>query len=414
METNTSASSQTKSLPATLLELLSNTLILYQTAPYIPVSSLLSLGATSKHFRALIHNTQGVFRHLDLSQVKSAQSEIGSIDHGGELWRNVQLDENVTEDDFYGGPLRGIFSILRRQNILKDVHTLILDGLAVPADLVAEIITNDSFNVCILSIRDVQHLNERKLQQALLYAVRPSRTGNTPKLRGLYIFGPRDATAFSRVKRPDIATVDSLPSYRGVLASQGAQIGAEWNKKSQEALDGEATRNSELWFAKSGRIFPKVVSLDWASTIYACRGLISFDAVICNAPRHILREESSSSAWYTQSDFHISPQAATHNLEGCSGCKSAPEGFSRFRKTSLELFPLLAPVALHSSTTKSAKAPFQGNVEKKLLLRCIEIDTARAAIVGGVKTATRVQAKTKATKVRLGRRRRMPRKRIEL
>lgn len=82
-----------------LLQILSNPLILYQTVQYLPISSLLALGATSKPFRGVIHHTPNVFRYLDLGTVKSVQSEIGSIDHGGEVWRNVQLDENVTEDE---------------------------------------------------------------------------------------------------------------------------------------------------------------------------------------------------------------------------------------------------------------------------------------------------------------------------
>ncbi len=86
-------------LPISLLQLLSNTLVLDQTAPYLPASSLLALGATSKSFKALVHNTPNVFRHLDLSNVKSAQFDIANIDNGGEVWRNVQLDENVTEEE---------------------------------------------------------------------------------------------------------------------------------------------------------------------------------------------------------------------------------------------------------------------------------------------------------------------------
>ena len=89
----------TKDLPLTLLQLLSNTLVLYQTAPYLPVSSLLALGAASRSFRTLIHDTPNIFRHLDLSHVSSAQFRIIAIDHGGEVWRNIQLDENVTEDE---------------------------------------------------------------------------------------------------------------------------------------------------------------------------------------------------------------------------------------------------------------------------------------------------------------------------
>lgn len=98
METNTSIPSE-RDLPVPLFQLLSNTLVLYQTTPYLPVSALLALGATSKSFKGLVYTTPGLFRYLDLSEVKSAQSAIGSIDHGGEVWRNVQLDENVTEDE---------------------------------------------------------------------------------------------------------------------------------------------------------------------------------------------------------------------------------------------------------------------------------------------------------------------------
>jgi len=86
-------------LPISLLQLLSNTLVLYQTTPYLPVSALLALGATSKSYRSLVHDTPHVFRHLDLRKVRAAQFEIAAIDHGGEVWRNVQLDENVTEDE---------------------------------------------------------------------------------------------------------------------------------------------------------------------------------------------------------------------------------------------------------------------------------------------------------------------------
>jgi hypothetical protein len=47
----------------------------------------------------LIYETPQVFRYLDLRPVKSARFDIAGIDHGGETWRNVQLDENLTEDE---------------------------------------------------------------------------------------------------------------------------------------------------------------------------------------------------------------------------------------------------------------------------------------------------------------------------
>lgn len=82
-----------------LLQLLSNSLILGHTAPYLPVADVLNLAATSRAFRYLIYDTPQVFRRLDLTPCKTAQFEIDGIDHGGETWRNVQVDENLTEDE---------------------------------------------------------------------------------------------------------------------------------------------------------------------------------------------------------------------------------------------------------------------------------------------------------------------------
>jgi len=83
----------------TLLHLLSNALILSHTTPYLPISALLNLAVASRSFRGLIYKTPLVFRHLDLSDVRSAQFKLPPIDRGGETWRNVQLDENLTEDE---------------------------------------------------------------------------------------------------------------------------------------------------------------------------------------------------------------------------------------------------------------------------------------------------------------------------
>lgn len=143
-----------------LLDLLSNHLVLQHTAPYLSARDRLALGATCKDFHQLVNLSHGVFRYLDLTRVTTAQFDIAPVDNGGEVWRNVQVDENVTEDDFYSGPLRGIFSTLERRHILRDVQTLVLDGLSVTADLCHEIISDPKFNVRILSIRGVKNLNE--------------------------------------------------------------------------------------------------------------------------------------------------------------------------------------------------------------------------------------------------------------
>jgi hypothetical protein len=83
-----------------LLSLLSNHLVLQNTAPYLSSRDRLALAATCKSFQDLIYHTSGVFRHLDLTPVKAAQFDIDPIDNGGEVWRNVQLDENLTEDEY--------------------------------------------------------------------------------------------------------------------------------------------------------------------------------------------------------------------------------------------------------------------------------------------------------------------------
>lgn len=82
----------------TLLFLLSNPLLLSLTVDYLPPSSIVNLAATCRFSRSLVYDTPGVFRRLDLSQIKSAQLDIDPVE-GGALWRNSQLDENVTEDE---------------------------------------------------------------------------------------------------------------------------------------------------------------------------------------------------------------------------------------------------------------------------------------------------------------------------
>lgn len=82
-----------------LLQLLSNPLILHSTIPYLPISSTLALAAASKSFSELIHHTQYVFRHLDLRNVKRAQPvNFGRIDNGGQVFRTRRCDEGVTEE----------------------------------------------------------------------------------------------------------------------------------------------------------------------------------------------------------------------------------------------------------------------------------------------------------------------------
>ncbi|OCK85805.1 hypothetical protein K432DRAFT_377316 [Lepidopterella palustris CBS 459.81] len=362
-------------MPTTLLDLLSNTLVLRQTAPYLPVSAIYALAATSKSFHNIVHQSPEVFRYLDLSTVKSAVAHYIPLDSGGISWRAERMDESLTEDEFYSGPLRGIFSKLSRRNLLRNVHTLVLDGLSVPVDLVREIIAEDRFNVRILSIREVKNLNERKLMQVLRYAVRPTRPEGTPKLKGLYIFGPREPiptehTPKKKKKPPPKAT-------QGITSSKGAQIGAEWNYRSLEALNTALTRTEDKWYQSSGHMFSKRPSLEWAETIKACEGIIFFDAVLCRGPRHdaqtaYINEGPSTGTYHPFS--YLNPAIATVALgpAGCSSCHSAPEGISVFGQSPAARFPLLSPPPLHSASLRAAQMPVttDGSAPPPLIVRC--------------------------------------------
>ncbi|KKY27277.1 putative ubiquitin fusion degradation protein [Diplodia seriata] len=258
--------------PLTLYDLLSNSLLLRQIAPYLPPASLFSLALASRAFRALVYHSPDTVRYLDLSTVSSAvvaTNKNEPLDRGGNSWRAEPMDEAVTEDEFYSGPLLGIFSRLaskKHHNILEHVHTLVLDGLSVPADLVREIIAEDRFNVRILSIREVEHLNEHKLQQVLRYAARPP---GTPRLKGLYVFGAREpGPATEPVSSKKQRSPPRTPG--GVMSSLGAQIGAEWNQRSSDALSCALARSEHhKWYQSEGRVLRKRPSADWAETLRA-------------------------------------------------------------------------------------------------------------------------------------------------
>jgi hypothetical protein len=74
-------------LPVTLIDVLANSVILRQLAPYIPIRSLLNLSATNKAIREFMFSQPEPWCHLDLTGVKSAIIESSPIDIGGFSWR---------------------------------------------------------------------------------------------------------------------------------------------------------------------------------------------------------------------------------------------------------------------------------------------------------------------------------------
>lgn len=361
--------------PTSLVDLLSTTIILRQTAPYLPATSLCALAKTSRALRQVIRQSPEAFRYLDLSPLKAAICAIDEpLDVGGNNWRHERMDEALTEDDFYSGPLRGILNKLEQQHILRNVHTLILDGLSVTAEFVKELLTEDKYNVRILSIREVKHLNERKLQQYLRYAVRPTRAAGTPRVKGIYLFGSRDPASPS-----DSSTTkrSASPVSRGVMSSQGAQIGAEWNHKSLDALSAALARTADKWYQSSGKMIAKRPSPDWAEIMQACEGIIAFDAVLCRGPRH----DPSQAYWRDGTNdgqhhpaSYLRPSIATIALgpTGCEACHSCPEEPAVFGSSPSSPLPLLTPVPLHSSSVRAAQMPhtLDGSKPPPLFVRC--------------------------------------------
>lgn len=230
------------------------------------------------------------------------------------------------------------------------------------ADLVHEIISDSSYSVRILSLRDAKNLDEPKLRTVLQTAVRRSRPEGTPRLKGLYIFGAKEPPPLPAPPAPP-RDESSLPG---------------WNLRPHKALTAALHDGADkcLWYDKRGRNIPRHVPEGWASTVRACAGLISFDAVLCRGPRHanspahgtIDIVANSPPPPYKPSKWAI----ATHSVEGCDECGSAPEGWTTWGESAgidadgdTYRFPLLAPPPLHTSNLKAACCPRGGDMSSR-------------------------------------------------
>ncbi|KAJ5090432.1 hypothetical protein N7532_009116 [Penicillium argentinense] len=314
---------------APLEEMLTNSLILDHMAPYLSTPSMMALASSSRLLHNMITQTPYLFRHLDLSRCKGAQLRTAT----------PHENDTMTEDEFYATPLRRIFSSLERRSILQDVRTLVLDGLPVPADLVADIILTDRFNINILSIRECRHLNERKLMQVIQHAVRPTRPEGNPRVKGIYHFSPMHIAP-----RP-VPEPESLEQLIG--------------QRRGRVLKSPLPQQNE-WYSQSGKLFKHSLEEGWAQTLQKCEGIIAFDAVLCRGPRHDV-------SLYTEIDEEhpppedpmLGPAVATVALgpRGCDGCHSSPEGPAIWGQSPDVQFPLLGPMPLHLSSVAAAKRP---------------------------------------------------------
>ncbi|CAI7660335.1 unnamed protein product [Penicillium glandicola] len=348
-----------------LEDILSNSLILDQMAPYLSVSSLMTLSSTSRRLHTVVTRTPYVFRHLDLSRCRGAELP------------NVTQAENdsQTEDEIYSAPLKRIFTSLEQRGILKDVRTLILDGTPVPADLVADIILTDRFNVNILSIRECRHLNERKLMQVIQHAVRPTRPAGTPRVKGIYHFSPMH-TAPPAVARPRYR---DWWGTRVGTSHTPSQTPSNSNQEDGAPAKSSAEQQNE-WYSASGKVLKHTPEEGWAQVLKKCEGIIAFDAALCRGPRHDPSLYSSTTEGTPAESPLLGTALATVALgpRGCAGCHSSPEGPAIWSQPSDIQFPMLSPPPLHSSSVAAAKRPKLIPGEHPVLIsRCVDCLTNR-------------------------------------
>lgn len=350
---------------------LTNSLVLDHVAPYLSAPSLISLASTSRHMHSMVTQTPYIFRHLDLTHCRGANLPT----------KEQPQNDTQTEDEFYSAPLRRIFGSLEKKSVLQDVRTLVLDGLTVPADLVAEIILTDRFNVNILSIRECLHLNERKLMQIIQHAVRPTRPEGTPRVKGIYHFSPITKAPRAPVRRRyrdwwgSRIGASRRPSETSSTSSSSSPSTSSSDNEEEERPKIQKTQQNE-WYSPSGKLFKHTIEDGWAQTLQKCEGIIAFDAVLCRGPRHDVNLYSSANEESPAPDDPLlGPAMATVALgpRGCDGCHSSPEGPAIWGQSPDHQFPLLSPMPLHVSNTAAAKRPEQIPGKHPLLIaRCTD------------------------------------------
>ena len=356
-------------LPTTLLDLLSNVLVLDQVLTHLSFSSIFALSRANKSFREFILHTPRIFRYVDLSRCRGTYvpPTVTAIDSGGHSWRAERMDENLTEDEFLSGPIRGAFSKLSRISVLKSIHVLVLDGLAsVTLELVSDIITDSSYDIRILSLIGCANLNQRKLQQLLCYVCRPGRPDDSPRLKGLYYFGTRE-----QWRRKETILLPSL-ALTGVTSVDGAQLGG-LPRYPQVTPSGF----SDPWYAPTGRVIAEGFAQrsSWEDTLQFCKGLISFDAVLCTHMHNDMAPflHDASADYLAKHKPAITPLASIAlGSRGCAGCGRAPEGAPIWGKSNMLEFPLLRPPPMSGQIIDAVRPPSEGGSSqaRRLIVSC--------------------------------------------
>ena len=130
--------------PATFLDLISSELILISITSYLTIPALLALSSTNKEIRGFMHNTRGVWRTVDLSD----------------------LDEDIDTEN--------LIRFFRQPFVSRDCRQLVLDGLHFDHEFLDQILTSEMSQVASISLASCPSLNGELLIKLIHYLRRPS------------------------------------------------------------------------------------------------------------------------------------------------------------------------------------------------------------------------------------------------
>lgn len=295
--------------PTSLIDLLSNHLVLAQLAPYLSISALFNLSVTSRRFNEVICSDPNAFQRLDLSTVRGVPYHLCELepyephtvvdDHG----------HSVEERERYCLPLKKLANISWKRDLLPTVQTLILDRQYVHVDMVRDILLDHACQIRLLSLIDVRGLDRLDFQHLIDDIFRGGRRLDSPRLEAIYYFGP--------------------PSVSGKFCDQ--------------PVASDADEDPNPWYLRSKVAFqPPEFEFLYSALLRATQGVLVWDAVLCRAPRHTYPNPR-----------YIIPTIASVALgpRGCHICHSSPEGPG----STVNQLPLLSPPPLHSSLIKVAQ-----------------------------------------------------------
>jgi hypothetical protein len=129
---------------ANFSDILSSELVLICITSYLPVATLLALAATTKEIRHVMHNTPGIWRTIDLTDLDIAD------------------------------PNTSLLKFVRQSYVARDCRHLSLDGVDFDHSLLDQIMLKELPSLQSISLRSCPNLNGDQLIKLIDYIRRPS------------------------------------------------------------------------------------------------------------------------------------------------------------------------------------------------------------------------------------------------